>query len=249
MNEEHDSKLKSISESVAENYGVKLIHAEFSPFKELKAKWKRNGTAIELCISDYLQWADEEVLTEFIHAVMRRIIYGRDSNLYGDALKKWITTEEFAKRNRPIYLSRSKNLKLSPSGSVYNLEDIRDQLISKGLIQDSSNAFITWTINGNRSRVGYCSLIMKVIAISSTLDSHAIPVTVPSYVLYHELLHLELGKHNLTSGHDNEFRMLERKFPNWIEAKELLKKLSKRNSGQAERSFRKDFRRVRDDES
>ncbi|MEM2979732.1 MAG: hypothetical protein QW083_04810 [Methanomassiliicoccales archaeon] len=137
MNEEHDSKLKSISESVAENYGVKLIHAEFSPFKELKAKWKRNGTAIELCISDYLQWADEEVLTEFIHAVMRRIIYGRDSNLYGDALKKWITTEEFAKRNRPIYLSRSKNLKLSPSGSVYNLEDIRDQLIYKGVIQDS----------------------------------------------------------------------------------------------------------------
>jgi predicted metal-dependent hydrolase len=74
-------------------------------------------------------------------------------------------------------------------------------------------------------RVGYCSVLMKVIVISSVLDSQEIPKFVVDYVLYHELTHLNKGFDPFGQKHGIDFLALEHIFPMHSEANEWLKRL------------------------
>lgn len=235
-----DANLEAIVTAVGKNYGYDQIKAQFYPFKELKSTWKRNGSQLSLRVSDYLRLADEEVIEDFACSLFCRMKSRNRRELYGEAFKNWIQSKEFVEKNRPIYLQRSRNLKLSPSGSTFNLDEIRHQLEETGLIKNSSDAYLTWTINGNRNRVGCCSVIMKVIAISSVLDSPSVPSVVPAYVLYHEMLHLEMSSEHLLTGHGSEFRRREKMFPKWNEAELWLKKIARERMTSGNMSLTRD---------
>jgi hypothetical protein len=222
-----DATLERVINAVGKEYGYGQIRAQFYPFKELKGTWIRRGSQLSLRISDYMCWADEEIIEDFARSLFCRIKSRNRKESYGETFKNWIQSREFVEKNRPIYLQRSRNLKLSPLGSTFNLEEIRRQLEETGLVRERPDAYLTWTINGNKSRVGCCSVIMKVIAISSLLDSPSVPPIVPAYVLYHELLHLEMSSEQLFAGHGPEFRRREKMFPEWNEAELWLKKIAK----------------------
>jgi len=52
---------------------------------------------------------------------------------------------------------------------------------------------ISWTKRPNAKSIGHASVLMKVITISSALDSDKIPEFVSDFGLYHDLLHLKKG--------------------------------------------------------
>ncbi|MDD1773276.1 MAG: M48 family metallopeptidase [Methanomassiliicoccales archaeon] len=232
MKSEKDLMVSELFRSVGREYYYQDVEARFYPFKEFKSTWCRNRQRAEFRISDYLKWADDAVLEDFARCLFGRISSRGRREVYTDRLRTWLQSQEFILRNRPLYLERSRNLTLSSAGRVLDLHEIRDNLKNKGLIEDSSDAFLSWTVCGNVHRVGYCSIIMRVIAISSILDTASMPDYVAEYVLYHEILHLESGRGSLSSGHGREFRMKEKMYPEWREADEWLKKVaSKRAPG------------------
>jgi predicted metal-dependent hydrolase len=106
-----------------------------------------------------------------------------------------------------------------------------EALRSQGLVEDCQDAYLSWTERPNRCRMGYCSVLMRVVAISSALDAAQVPAFVPEYVLYHELLHLESGIEALSSQHDARFRRQERMHPRWQEAEQWLKRVASLRMG------------------
>jgi hypothetical protein len=212
-------------------YGYEEVEATFAPFKEFKSTWRRSGKQAVFQVSDYLEGAEGVVLEDFAHSLFSRIARRGAGELYTDRLRSWLQSPEFLVKNQPLYLERSRNLSMTPKGGVYDLKDTYRRLRERGLISGSEDAVLNWTVKGNRLRVGYCSVLMRVVAVSSLLDSVEVPDHVHEYVLYHELLHLENG---LTSGrrhHDQGFRRKERLYPMWRESEEWLKRLASRRSG------------------
>ena len=127
----------------------------------------------------------------------------------------WITSYDFVKDKQPLYIARSRNLTRSPEGEHVNLEESYQRLIDMELVERDEQIFISWTKQPNVKRVGYCSVLMKVIAISSVLDDPDVPEFVSDYVLYHELIHLSKGFDPFGQIHGNGFRALEQLFPQW----------------------------------
>ncbi len=214
-----------IFQSVGSDFGFKRIGAEFRPFKEFKTTWERCGEHANFKVTDYLRSANENVLRDFAETIFTRIERRRKEE-YTERMKTWLRSNEFLSRNRPLYLGRSRNLRLSPEGRAFDLRELAESLRSQGLIEDSQDAYLTWTDRPNRSRMGYCSLLMRVIAVSSALDDPQIPESVARYVLYHELLHLELGVDTLRGQHDPAFRRAERLYPKWRESEAWLKRIA-----------------------
>jgi len=206
-------------------FGYDDVSATFYPFKEFKTTWQRCGSRAELKVTDYLQNANVDILGDFADCLFTRIQRHR-KEIYTERLRAWLQSPEFVKRNQPLYLDRSRNLAYSPQGSNCDLTTLLEGLRDQGLINDGQGAFICWTNKPNRYRLGYCSILMKVVAISSALDSPTIPQFVTEYVLYHELLHLENGLESLRSQHDPAFRRQERRYPRWREAETWLKKVA-----------------------
>jgi hypothetical protein len=206
-------------------YGYANVNAQFHPFKEFKTTWSRCGSQAEFKVTDYLANGEEEVLQDFAHCLFRRI-QNKRKEVYSDRLKGWLQSAEFLERNRPLYLARSRNLRLDSRGNAYDLDELLGSLRSKGLVTDGHMAYLSWTDRPNRFRMGYCSVLMKVVAISSALDSESVPDFVAEYVLYHEMLHLQNGLASLCSHHDADFRRQERRYPRWKEAESWLKKVA-----------------------
>ncbi len=217
--------MTGIFQSVGSDFGFRRIDAEFRPFKEFKTTWERCGEEADFKVTDYLRAANEGVLQDFAETIFTRIRRRRREE-YTQRMKLWLRSNDFLSRNRPLYLGRSRNLTLTPQGGTLDLRELAESLRSDGLIGDCEDAYLTWTDRPNRSRMGYCSLLMRVIAISSALDSPRIPESVARYVLYHELLHLELGIDTLRGQHDPAFRRAERLYPKWRESEAWLKRIA-----------------------
>ncbi len=208
--------------------GYDDVEAEFAPFKEFKSTWKRSGHSVRFQISDYLRGADRRVLEDFANSLYGCLTGEGPRGIYSDSLIAWMGSKDFVNRNQPIYLKRSRNLTLDHHGQVYDLQDAYLSLREQGLVRACPDAVFNWTVRENRRRVGYCSVLMKVVAVSSILDSVDVPSYVSEYVLYHELLHIEDGMRPNRRHHDKNFRNRERLHPRWRESEEWLRRLASR---------------------
>jgi len=210
--------------AIGKEHGYDSVSAEFAEFKEFKVKWKRSCGWIEFEVSDYMKDAPMEVLKGVAETIFSRITR-RSSNAYSDAMIEWMTSDDFVRKKQRFYLKRSKNLKKTHVGEHRDLNASYKRLIDMGLVSRDENLLISWTKQPNVKRIGYCSVLMKVIAISSVFDTQTIPEFVTDFVLYHELIHLGKGFDPFDQRHGVDFKALEDLHPSRKEAEDWLKRL------------------------
>jgi len=210
--------------TVGREYGYDSVTAEFFEFKEFKIRWRRSCGWAEFDVSDYLADAPREVMEGMAETIFSKISRKVRKN-YPKPMLDWITSDEFLRKKQPLYIMRARNLRRSARGDHIDLGAAYDRLTDLGLISCDKDLRITWTKHPNMKRVGYCSVLMKVVILSSVLDSPDIPTLVSDYVLYHELLHINKGFDPFGQRHDFDFNMLERLYPMRDEAEAWLKKL------------------------
>jgi hypothetical protein len=212
-------------QQVGRRFGFVDVEASYYPFKEFKTTWQRMGSEATFKVTDYLQDADQAIIHDFAACLFTRIQKQR-REVYTPRVRDYLRSDEFVRINQEKYLRRSRNLTFSSFGEVYDLDVLLSSLRRKGLLENGQDTFLSWTDKPNRFRMGYCSVLMKVVAISSALDRKEVPDYVAEYVLYHEMLHLKLGTDSLRSYHDADFKREERRYPRWREAENWLKKVA-----------------------
>ena len=78
--------------------------------------------------------------------------------------------------------------------------------------------------------MGHYNFMTDTVMLSLTLDDARVPAYVVDYVMYHELLHKQLGV-NVVNGrryaHTPEFRSAEQAFPHYEAAVAFLNKVGK----------------------
>lgn len=218
--------LEESFQSVGRSHGYTDVEASFASFKEFKSTWRRSGYHASFQISDYLRGADRLVLEDFAESLFKRIDRKGRREIYTERLQAWLLSPQFVARNQSIYMKRSRNLSRNPQGQAYDLDEAYQRLVEENLVPEGLGAALNWTVRGNRLRVGYCSVLMRVVAISSILDSQKVPSYVHEYVLYHELLHIINGLEPGKRHHGPDFRQKERLHPRWQESEEWLKRLA-----------------------
>jgi len=211
-------------------HGLELRTASFICPREFQAKWKMSGNSVDIMISDYLIDAPDPALEDFLKAVVQTI--NNKKPIYGKAFLDWARSDEYINGKRKIYLKRSRNLKGTPEGNERDIIGSLDRLLDSGLLVPESidNSFFSWTKTPNIRKLGYCSPMMRVVAVSSALDSSTVPEFVLDFVVYHEALHLAQGYRPGQRVHDRTFKEDERKFPRYAEAERYLKGI-KDNAG------------------
>lgn len=209
-------------------YGFEEVKADFMSFKEFKSTWQRLGKKVSFEISDYLGGARPEIMGDFAQALYGRIEKRTPGCVYSPRLKAYLESDDFVQRNQATYIRRSRNLTRSAEGQHFDLQESYERLVDSGIVSPSRDVSLNWTRGSNRMRVGYCSVLMRVVAISSLLDSDKVPDFVHEYVLYHELLHLEDGLSDGHRHHPPEFKAREKLHPKWRESEDWLRKLAAR---------------------
>ena len=137
-------------------------------------------------------------------------------------------SEDFILRKRPVYFKRCRRLTRSDMGEHRNLFDSVQRLLDMGLLdaRDIDNTVFSWTTGSNRTKLGYCAQMFRIVVISSVFDDPNVPEELLDYVVFHECLHLRQGYRPFNRRpHDAEFQRQERLYPDHEEMERKLKTL------------------------
>ena len=202
-----------------------IVTAEYVGRKEFYYSWMVRGNSIHMQISDYMRGCPEDVLSDMCVMICRRAKGLKWSE--SDTFLDYVTSDDFILRNRPTYISRSRNLIHSDSGDVHNLSESVQRLLDSDILGESdiSNSYISWTRRDSKRRVGFCSTMFRLVGISAALDSVDVSEHTLDYVVYHECLHLRQGYRPSHRVHDSIFRQWEHAYPGWKDAEVALRKL------------------------
>ena len=193
------------------------MEAEFVAFRKLKIKWTRSMGTAKFLVSDYFKGSNENILESVARTLLSRITGEQN-------VSEWSIPDDFVERNQSTYIRRSKNLTRNSKGEFRDLMRSCERLERMGLIVPNKELHISWTKEPNVRMVGYCSVIMKVIAISSVFDNESNPEFVLDYVVYHEYVHLMMKYRPFRKKYDLEFKNEESKYPQQKEADAWLKR-------------------------
>ncbi|MEO5356687.1 MAG: SprT-like domain-containing protein [Nitrospirae bacterium YQR-1] len=146
--------------------------------------------------------------------------------------KKAVVIKKFINDNAGSIKAPSVNRKrtIITRGNFHNLREVFDALNST-YFQGSISCAITWakrTSQGiaKRRRLGSYNSKDGVISINPVLDKPVIPQYLVEYIIYHEMLHADIGvrvENNRRSAHFREFKETERKFKDYERAVLFIK--------------------------
>ena len=216
--------LKESFGTIGKKYGYDNVGAEFVAYRAFKVKWTRSFRWAEFQVLDYLMDAPGEVIDGLAETLFSKIT-GKESKPYTPEMTDWITSDEFTRNKQPIYVRRSRNITRSSAGKFKDLDDSLNRLKALGIVEEKSNPYMTWSREELAHTVGYCSTLMDTIVISSIFDSDSIPDYVLDFALYHEYLITREGWVNFGKGEDFDICAEEKKFPQWKEAENWIRKL------------------------
>ena len=206
--------------------GYAVAEAGFISTKEFNFKWKLRGSSISIYVSDYLDDAPDIVIEQFLKGASTYIFGGR--HIFGDDYIRYMRSEDFILRKRPVYFKRCRRLTRSDMGEHRNLFDSVQRLLDMGLLdaRDIDNTVFSWTTGSNRTKLGYCAQMFRIVVISSVFDDPNVPEELLDYVVFHECLHLRQGYRPFNRRpHDAEFQRQERLYPDHEEMERKLKTL------------------------
>lgn len=223
-----NDRLNNFIKEVASEHGITVNKSEYRKFTKLKCTMSFSNGGYDFRISDYLSSAPDDVLKDYLKTVILNLDGRRRK--HSPEFMNWLLSKEFISHWRPAFIQRSKNISRSTVGQVRELGASLDRLIAMGLVfeSDLDNAYYTWTARPNYRRVGECNLLLRVVTISSALDSENVPKEVLDYVVYHETIHLRRGYRPSEASHGKEFKRLEKLYPNYEQCIEFISKNLKR---------------------
>ncbi|AFY91223.1 hypothetical protein [Chroococcidiopsis thermalis] len=186
-------------------------------------KYRRQGNAATLTISEGFIHANSEVLTALVTDALlgkcqersRLIKNFASSPEYSQVL---LELDSFASANRD-----------KAQGKCYDLEELFDRLNREYFASTLVKPRLSWSQLNTYRKFGYYHPAKDRVVISSTLDDARIPQFVAEFVLDRELLHKYHGA-KLVNGrrmvHTREFRRDEQQFKFDREASRWLEKLA-----------------------
>lgn len=223
QNDDNNKRLTRIFAEAGAAFGYPDVNAEFMAFRDFKCRWQRSYRWADFRISDYLDDAPDEVLRALAESLFRRIAGEEDE--FDAVLREWITAPEFVALKQDIYLSRCMNYSRTVVGKSKNLQEAYDRLIGAGLVPYDPSIVLTWTSDSMTRKVGFCSVLMRTVAISDVLDKDEVPDYVLDYCLYHELCHIMSGFNPGAEEQHDDFRALESRFPEKYAAQDWMKSI------------------------
>lgn len=115
----------------------------------------------------------------------------------------------------------------NPLGRVYNLESIFEEINQQFFEGRLQKPILGWSLNNSYTRLGFYAQERNLLVISRIFDSPKVPAKIVRYLIYHEMLHMEIpvrvvnGRRSI---HPPVFRQAERRFPGYDDIQAWLKK-------------------------
>ena len=204
------------------------LDIQFRPFAGMNHRARLRDGCLEVRLSDLLHGAEARVI-EAVATILMAKLYGRTAPREARLrYKTFVESQGVEQRIAETRRLRGRKRVAGAKGRHYDLAVTFADLNARYFRGLLPRVRLSWSARPTRVRLGHYDAIHQVIVVSCSLDRPEVPHVVVEFILYHEMLHL---KHPVerTRGrrvfHGRNFRVEEKRFAGYQEARKLLRGL------------------------
>ena len=169
--------------------------------------------------------APEKMLRALLHAAL-----GHEDDVYQQRCKTYAASEPFADVTTEIAMTTAE-LSTATQGQYYDLAEVFERVNAAYFDGQLDRPRLAWNKTLTERKMGHYNTHTDTLMLSITLDAIPAPRYVIDYVMYHELLHKQLGV-SVVNGrrhvHTPEFRAAEQAFARYEEAEAYLAQMRRK---------------------
>jgi hypothetical protein len=202
---------------------------EFYPYASLSHTIRLRGDAAFVRLSDLLRGAPFAVLEATAALLLSRIYRRPLPPGFRDVYRRYSDAPGTRRRMHALRRHRGRRLHAGPAGKTHHLAEIFRRVNEDYFRSRLALADIGWSTRAWQRQLGVFDPGLGHIVINRRLDREEVPPLAVSYVVFHEMLHLQqaTGKSRCGLGvHSPEFRREEKRFRGYEQARRFLTRLA-----------------------
>jgi hypothetical protein len=203
------------------------IKVEFFPFAGLNHTARLNEGRLTVRVSDIFVDAPVEVYRSLALILLAKLYRKKIDTAHQHTYRSFILRSDIQERARTVRTQRSRvHTGRGSRGRHVDLEELFDRLNQDYFAGTLDKPRLSWSARKSRFVLGRYDATHHTIFVSRLFDAPTIPAYVVEYVMFHEMLHVKHQTRVRDSRiivHTPEFKIEERNFPHYQEAKLWLK--------------------------
>lgn len=204
------------------------LRVEFCRFANADSFIRLENGRLLVRISDLLEGSPAPVM-EALAFILLGKLYRKDvARVYSQRYRLYLNRRDVRRQAHLVRQLRGRKFVSGPQGGLHNLDEIFERLNARFFDGLMGRPQLGWSRRPSRSMLGHFDPSHNAIIISRIFDNAAVPLLALEYVMFHEMLHLRYPVDHAgvrRRVHTRDFQEAERKFPQFAEAKEMLKRL------------------------
>lgn len=204
------------------------IRVVVRPYVNTMGKISLRDGLLEVRLSDLISGAPSTVREALARILLGKLHRRPAPPVFVQRYRSWLNRKEVRRTFHLVRQTRGRKFVSGPAGEHYHLDPIFDRLNAAHFDGLMARPALGWSRRSSRTLLGHFDPSHNAIILSRILDHADVPEYVVEYVLFHEMLHLKHPTEHRGSRrciHSREFRVEEKQFPSFSEAKAWLKKL------------------------
>ena len=204
------------------------IEVEYKRFANANSQVRLEAGKLMVTITDLLQTAPAPVTEALAHILLGKLYRRPAARQYSHRYRLYLNRKDVRREIGLVRQERGRKVHTGPQGALYNLDDVFEDLNGRHFGGMMARPAIGWSPVQSRTRLGHFDPSHNMIVISRIFDDARTPFLALEYVMFHEMLHLHYPVDHSGSRrcvHTPDFKAHEKLFPQFKEAKALLKKL------------------------
>ena len=204
------------------------IRVEFRPFANADSFLRMTEAGLHVRVADLFEGAPAPVTEALAHILLGKLFRRPIARTYTHRYRLYLNRRDVRQRMHVVRQIRGRKFVSGPAGTHHHLEQIFEDLNARYFDGLMGRPLLGWSRRHSRSMLGHFDPSHNAIIISRIFDTNRIPRLALEYVLFHEMLHLRYPVDHRGARrrvHTREFREAEKRFPQFREAKEILKRL------------------------
>lgn len=204
------------------------VDVAYRPFANANSSIRLEAGNLTVILSDLLQPAPAPVTEALAHILIAKLYRKPVAAQFTHRYRLYMNRIDVRRRISLAQKERGRKIHRGPAGAVHNLEEVFDELNQRHFGGMMARPALGWSHVRSRNRLGHFDPSHETIVISRIFDDPSVPRLALEYVMFHEMLHLHypvVHRGGRRCVHTPEFKAHEKQFPEFKEAKALLKKL------------------------
>ena len=211
------------------------IDVTFYPYVGLNQTIRVRDGKVFVRIADMCRDMPREPHRALAYILVAKLLRKRVSRDADRVYSDYITAAHMRERSNDRKRSHGRKIVTTAKGSVYDLEEIFDNLNLWYFREKLPKPVLTWSARDTYRILGHHDSTHDTIVVSRSLDSRDVPRFVVEYIVFHEMLHIHhptVHHNGRRYNHTAAFRRDEEKFYHYHEAErwieENVRKLKRR---------------------